>query len=121
MEGALGAHDDALGEGGQRLADRLLALAVRVEVGGVDEVDARGDGLLDERGVLRRVRESIRAQPDPAELGVAQPGRYETFQVSLPVWQWSTVVPFFVTRTLALKVPWASLALVNVPLRLYLK
>ena len=51
----------------------VLALAARVEVSGVDVAYARGDGLADQRHMLRRVGEAIRSQSD-ARLGVHAPG-----------------------------------------------
>ena len=72
VECALGGNHDPLGEGRQGGTDRLLALAACVQVGGVDEVDPGGDRLLDERLVLGRLGQPVRAQPDPYHLGVAE-------------------------------------------------
>src|SRR6266487_812853 len=72
-EAALRADDDALWDRRERGADRLLALAAGVEVGGVDRPDAGGDRLLDEGDVLARVGEPVRPEPDAGDLGIADP------------------------------------------------
>ena len=66
----------------QHRADRRLALAARVCVGGVDEADARGDRLLHECDLLGGVRQPVRAEADPRHFDVAEPqsawtGRHE--------------------------------------------
>ena len=52
----------------ERLADRALALAARVEVRGVDVAHARRDGLADEVDVLGRGRQAVRAEADARHL-----------------------------------------------------
>ena len=54
----LGGEDDVVAPvvGGQRLADDLLGLAARVDVGGVDEVDARVERPVDDPDRSRRGR-----------------------------------------------------------------
>src|SRR5919201_2483061 len=69
-------RDDAFGrDRRERATDRLLAGASCVRVGGVDVTQARGDGLPDEGDVLGRVGETVRPQPDPRHLDVAEPDR----------------------------------------------
>ena len=56
----------------ERLADRRLALAVGVGVGGVDHADPGGDRLPNQLDVLRRLAEAVRPEPDPRDLRVAE-------------------------------------------------
>ena len=65
---ALGGDQHVVAVAGERLADRALALAARVEVRGVDVAHARGHCLTDELHVLRRGREAVRAEPDARDL-----------------------------------------------------
>ena len=51
-----GEHDVVAAAAGERLADDLLRLAARVDVGGVDEVDAGVEGRVDDRDALVVVR-----------------------------------------------------------------
>ncbi len=71
-EPALGRDDHIRRRGRQRASDRFLALAVRVEVRRVDHLHASVDRRTDERDVLFRIAEPVRAEADPTELDVAE-------------------------------------------------
>ena len=65
-------RDDHAVRRAKRFADRRLALAVGVGVGGVDQADPGGEGLPDELDVLRRVPKAVRAEADPRDLQVTE-------------------------------------------------
>jgi hypothetical protein len=66
----LGGDYEVIRERRQGSADRSLALAVGVDVGGVDEVKPRVEPLPEERPAGVRVGEAIRAEADPLDLAV---------------------------------------------------
>ena len=69
---ALRRDDHAVRTGRERLADRGLALAVGVGVGGVDHADPGSGRLPDQLDVLRRVPEAVRTEADPRDLRVGE-------------------------------------------------
>jgi predicted NBD/HSP70 family sugar kinase len=71
---ALGGDEHVLGGAVERLADRALALAARVQVRSVDVAHARGHGPADERHMLGRGGQTVRAQ---AEAGHVEAGKPE--------------------------------------------
>ena len=62
-EPALCRDERALATGRERRADRPLALAARVQVGGVDRLHAGLDSRSDESGALAGIGEPVGAQP----------------------------------------------------------
>src|SRR5207245_5642936 len=70
-EPAFGRHDAALRDGGECLADRLLALSAPVQVSGVDHLHSSGNCSPDQRDVFRWFRVPVCTQPDPSYIEVA--------------------------------------------------
>src|SRR4051794_1128637 len=57
---------------GERRANGSLTLATDIEVSGIDDVYARLDGSADERDMTGRKTQSIGAQADAGDLGIAE-------------------------------------------------
>src|SRR5829696_4163222 len=69
---ALGRDEDVVARALERLADRALALAARVEVRGVDVAHPRGDGVADEGRVDRAQAVGAEADPGDVDAGEAE-------------------------------------------------
>ena len=69
---ALGGDEHVLGDARQCLPDRPLALALAVQVRGVDVAHAGGHGLADERHVLGCGREAVGAEADAGHLDACE-------------------------------------------------
>jgi len=62
-EALRGQHDMMSGQVGERLADREFRFALRIDVGGVEEVDAEVEGLMQQSRGLRVVDTGTQCQP----------------------------------------------------------
>src|SRR4051812_49461113 len=88
---ALGGEDDVVPpSAGQRLADDLLGLALRVDVGGVDEVDAGVESGVDDPDrvvvvVIAPLAEHHRAEAERADLDAGATERAHLHALSLPL------------------------------------
>ena len=85
-----GSHGGALAVALQRLARRLLALAAAVDVGGVEEVDARIERAVDDVSRVCRGRpapEHHAAKAQAADLHACAAQRSKFHRLSLPAVQ----------------------------------
>src|SRR5262249_61337457 len=97
---ALCRHHDVGRRFRKRTANRLFALAAGIEMGGVDHLDAGVDRGADERDVFAGVAKPIRAETDPAEVGLskadARRSCHETRGVYVKSWhqrQFACIIP----------------------------